>query len=215
MPEGAGTFFGRTQLRPPSQPLEVANGVLRLRLDTYNPTARTPGDSFWGSEIDTRQEFSVAGGVTFLARVRVVGPIPGGMVASLFSYATRGGVRDEIDFELLTNDSANNRVLTNVFKADGFNVPGRPQFVSGASLTEFNELEVDWFSDRIRWKVNGRVVREELDRIPDQPMTIRLNFWAPAADFPEAFDASLRPASSARDNQIFFYEVDYVEIRAF
>src|SRR5688572_4999161 len=45
MPEGAGTFLGRTQLRPPSEPLQVANGLLRLRLDTYNPTALTIGDS--------------------------------------------------------------------------------------------------------------------------------------------------------------------------
>ena len=52
-----------------------------------------------------------------------------------------------------------------------------------------------------------------IPRIPDQPMTIRLNIWAPAADFADAFNAGLQPASSAAANLSFVYVVDYVEIR--
>jgi hypothetical protein len=83
----------------------------------------------WGSEIATHRLFERGAGLTFRARVRLVAPVSRGMVASLFSYATRGGVRDEIDFEILTNDVARQRILTNVFDNDPFSVPGLVQFV--------------------------------------------------------------------------------------
>ncbi|MGE3507937.1 MAG: family 16 glycosylhydrolase [Vicinamibacterales bacterium] len=213
MPEGAGTFLGRTQLRPPSEALQVGNGALRLRLDTYNPTALTPGDSFWGSEIVTRQTFPRGSGLAVTARMRVPTSMPGGLVAALFTYALRGGAtRDEIDFELLTN--APSAVLTNVFNAQGFSVAGRPLSVAGVMAGQFNEFEMHWLPDRLRWIVNGQLAREVLDGVPDTPMTIRLNIWAPATDFADAFNATLRPASTSSANQTFNCEVDYVEIRA-
>lgn len=215
MPQGAGTFLGRTQLRPPGAPLGVNGGVLRMRLDTYNPTALTPGDSFWGTEIVSQQTFARGAGISFAARVRLVDPIPGGIVGSLFSYVTQNGTHDEIDVELLTNDIGVNRVLTNVFNDDDFSVPGRPQFVTppGLVLTQFNLYEFEWLPDRVRWKINGQVVREEFSNLPDQPMPVRLNLWAPTADFADAFNAALQPASTASANQRFFYEVDFVEVR--
>src|SRR3954451_1446437 len=53
---GPASFLGRTQLRVSTLP-DVSGGVARLRLDSHNPTALTPGDSFFGSEIITRQLF--------------------------------------------------------------------------------------------------------------------------------------------------------------
>ena len=216
MPTGAGTFLGRTQLRPPAQPVTAADGVLRLQLDTYNPTASVPGDSFWGSEIVSTQTFSRGSGLTFLARVRLVAPLPGGLVASLFWYATASGTHDEIDFELLTNDLGLDRVLTNVFDDDTFDLPGLPSFASrpGLVLTDFNEFQVNWLPDRVVWKINGQIVREQLTHVPDAAMTIRLNLWAPAAGFTAAYNAALMPTANAESNQTFFYEVDYVEVQA-
>ena len=215
MPVGAGTFLGRTQLRPPSESLAVANGVIRLRLDTYNPTALTPGDSFWGSEIVSNTIFPRGAGLSFSTRARLVGPIPGGMVASLFSYMTQSGLHDEIDVELLSNDLASPRVLTNVFNNDNFTVPGHPLFatVPGFSLTDFNLYRVDWLSDRVRWWINGILVREDLVNVPDDPMTIRLNLWAPSSTFAAAYNAALQPVDNAGANQTFFYDVDFVEVR--
>ena len=210
MPEGEGTFVGRTQFRPPSRPLQIANGVLRLQLDTYNPTAVTQGDSFWGSEIVTRQTFQVGGGLRFTARVRVPALVPGGIVASVFSYALTGAVRDEIDFEVLTNDPT--RILTNLFSREGFSSPGRPQFIGGFTAGVFNDLTVEWRPTSVKWAINGQFVREVTERVPVEPMTIRLNVWAPAADFPAAYNALLQPAASAGGNQVFIYEVEFVEI---
>jgi beta-glucanase (GH16 family) len=215
LPAGAGTFLGRTQLRPPSESLGVANGVVRLRLDTYNPTALVPGDSFWGSEIVSNAIFGRGAGLTFSARARLAGPVPGGLVASVFSYMTQSGVRDEIDVELLSNDLAAPRLLTNVFDDNDFSHPGHPAFatIPGFSLTDFNLYQVDWLPDRVRWRVNGIVIREDLVNVPDDPMSIRLNLWAPAATFAAAYNASLQPVDNAAANQTSYYEVDFIEVR--
>lgn len=217
LPSGPGSFVGRTQFRPPGMEPEVAGGVARLRFDTFNPSALVPGDSFFGTEIGTNQAFDRGTGLSFAARVRVVGPVPSGLVSSLFSFVTDGTVRDEIDFELLSNDlnAGRPRVLTNVFDNDDFAQPGDKQFadVPGLDLTQFNTFAVEWLPDRVRWLVNGQLVRETTATVPDQPMNVRLNFWGPDANFAEAFDAGLQPAASAGANQAYYYEVDSVEVR--
>ena len=218
LPTGPGSFLGRTQLRPPGMEPTVSGGVVRLQLDTFNPTAITPGDSFFGTEILTNQAFARGHGLVIEARSRVVGPVPRGMVASLFSFVTNGVIRDEIDFELLTNDinDGNPRVLTNVFDDDDFSQPGDKAFatVAGLDLTEFNTFRIALLPDRVQWFVNGQLVREEVDTVPDQDMTVRLNLWAPDAFFAEAFDATLQPAASSGENETFFYDVDFVTITA-
>jgi hypothetical protein len=219
VPVGPGTFFGRTQIRPPSEVLAVANGVIRLQLDTHNPTAQVPGDSFWGSEIDTLDSYAVASGLSFVARTRFVPGVPGGLVGSVFSFVFLPAIpgHDEIDFELLSNDvvAAEERVLTNVFDNDDFSQPGDKAFavVAGLDLTEFHDYEIRWYADRVEWFVDSLLVRTEIDTVPDDPQNIRLNFWAPDLFFTEAYDATLVPVASAEDNDVYYYEVDFVEIR--
>lgn len=217
LPAGPGSFVGRTQSRPPGSEPDVTGGTARLPLDTFNPSALTPGDSFLGTEIMTNETFDRGTGLAFSARVRIDGPVPSGLVSSLFSFVTNGAVRDEMDFELLSNDvnAEHNRVLTNVFNDDDFAQPGDKQFadVSTLDLTQFNMFTVEWRADRVRWFVNGLLAREETTTVPDQAMNVRLNFWAPDGGFTEAFDAGLVPVASAGANQTFVYEVDYVEVR--
>ena len=218
VPTGDGTFFGRTQIRPPSVPLTVADGRIRLQLDTYNPSALVPGDSFFGSEIDTLDSYEVGPGLEFEARVRFVAPLPGGLVGALFSFVfLPPDRRDEIDVELLSNDlvASEERILTNVFEDDDFSQSGAKAFapVAGLDLSAFNTYAVRWLPDRVKWFVNGALVREETTPVPDDPMNVRLNFWAPDMFFVEAYDASLQPAAAEQDNETYFYEVDYVEIR--
>jgi len=217
LPQGEGSFLGRTQLRPPGQEPEVANGVVRLRLDTYNPSAIIPGDSFFGTEIMTRRLFARGTGLAFIARSRVVNrPIPCGLVASVFTYRTDGRVRDEIAFEMLTNDlvAGRRRVLTNVFDDDDFSEPGKPVFVypPGYDMTRFNTYKIVWKPDRVQWFVNGVLVRTERREVPDQPMNLRLNFWAPDAHFALAYCRRLQPAPSPATNKTYYYEVDHVKV---
>jgi hypothetical protein len=111
------SFYGRTQIRQ-SLPA-VSGGVLHLQLDSYNPTAQVPGDSFFGSEIISNQTFSTAaGGIAFEASARIVTPV-GGIVGGIFGYFFNGttGLTNEADFELLGNDAASglHRDETNVY----------------------------------------------------------------------------------------------------
>ncbi len=102
-----------------------------------------------------------------------------------------------------------------MFENDDFSQPGAKAFapVAGLDLSAFNTYAVRWSPDRVTWFVNGDLVREETTPVPDDPMNVRLNFWAPDMFFVEAYDASLQPAAAEEDNETYFYEVDYVEIR--
>jgi minor extracellular serine protease Vpr len=219
-PVGEGTFLGRTQLRAPSDPVGVVGGVLRLALDTHNPTARVPGDSFLGSEIVSQEAFSPAqgeGGIAIEARVRLVPPLAPGLVASLFLYDLVGpGIRDEIDFELLTNFalSAGDELLTNAFDDAGFAEPGAvaTKQVHGLDPTAFNVYTLWWRSDRIQWFVNGDLVRQEFLVLPQAPLRVRLNLWAPAPAFALAYSAALQPTADPNANETLFYEVDRVRV---
>jgi hypothetical protein len=214
-PTGAASFLGRTQCRSMLPP--VAGGVVRLELDTHNPTARTPGDSFLGSCIFTRNSFALGSGLALEARARIVPPTSAGMVGAFFSFVTDGVARDEIDVELLTNDvrDAAERFLSNVFDDAGFAEPGDVVSVPvpGLDLTQFNRYRIHWLPDRVQWFVNDTLVREELDTVPDEPAPLWLNLWAPDGSFAQAFDPRLVPTANPKENRAFFYEVDFVEAR--
>ena len=220
LPTGIGTLFGRTQIKPPEyggqnlRPV-VAGGSVTLRFDTHNASALTPGDTFWGHEIQTRQTFLPgAHGISIETRMRFPGTPPGGLVAGFFTWGYDGTVRDEIDIEVLTNDLGGNRFLTNVYNDDTFNGAGDVAFVTipGFDMTAWNSYEILWLPDRIQWSLNGSLVRERITSVADHPSEIRLNFAAPDAGFASAYNSALQPATSAGANQQFLLEIDYVRV---
>ena len=220
LPTGAGTFFGRTQIKPPEfdghdlRPV-VSGGTIKLQLDTYNASAITPGDSFWGHEIQTRQLFAPGdSGIAIKSRIRILTPTAGGLVGGFFTFGLNFPVRDETDTELLTNDIGAEHLFTNVFDNDDFSQPGdfAHLTVSGLDLTQWNTYEMRWLTDRVQWFVNGVMVREELGTVPDDPMEVRINLWAPDQSFYQAYDPSLQPAASPADNVEYELEVDYVHV---
>ena len=234
------TFLGRTQLKLHERPA-IVDGVAQLELNTFNPRNSNlrPGEvpSFFGSEIISTTTFSRENGLAVEARTRLNAPdslgisTQRGLVAAMFLFDSTE-VRpnqflfNEIDFEFLTNDINNvdtgesPRVLTNVFADDP---PGRgdPAFISvdNLDLTEFNTFRIEWLPEEVRWFVNGNLIRTEaaftgdLDvNIPETPLNLHLNFWAPAAEFADAFDNSLQPTFSLAADQSFFYEIDFVQV---
>ncbi|MEM0983782.1 MAG: glycoside hydrolase family 16 protein [Planctomycetota bacterium] len=219
---GVASFLGRTRLRPPSFPLEVSNGTLKLVVDTFNPFDT---GTFFGSEIQTNETFRLEDGLIFETRSRLLPGTPGGVLGSLFTYFFGGGIRDEIDFEILSNDIplANDRVLTNVFVDDDFTVGGDSAFrsVPNLDITEFNTYRIEWYPDRIEWFINGTLVRTETQSVPDGVVPqngddgtrVYLNAWAPSDTFGVAFNSNLQATTNPQQNQRFTYEVDRVEIR--
>ncbi len=219
---GGGHPIGRTWLRASSSfPVPVANGYAELRFDTFNPGA--PGSGFLGTEIATRQYYPVGKGIAFEARVWIDPSMPRGTVTSLFSYVFRnpGGVpqQDEIDWEFISNRYVGvpmPQVSTNVYK-DEFLGAGQPiEFgVPSAELRgHWHTYRVEWYPDRVRWLMNGRLVVERFDRVPDDAMSVRLNFWAPSADWASAFDSGLAPAFNPGSNVTYRYRVDYLRVFA-
>jgi len=221
IPSG-GTFLGRTQLHVSQQAWRPScDGVLTLTLDTYNPTALTPGDSFFGSEIISQMSFQPPEdqeSYSFSARFRLPPPaIPGGMVASMFLY--QAGIvtthRDEVDaYELLTSQPGG--VSTNVYKQASFSDPGEWifHFVDDFDLTDWHTMTLLWTADSLVWSLDGQDIRSLTGSgIPtDQAMNLRFNLWAPSDTWADAYDAGFQPVDNEAANHIYEYELDWVQV---
>lgn len=226
-PEGPEAFFGRTAIRNPNWPgpgdgrIKVSGGVARLILSTFNPSALEPGDSFWGSEIQTIQKFQPGeDGIAFESRVRSSAAIPAGVVSSMFCYALTAippaDTRDEIDFEFLSNLYLNadpQEVFLNryVNESGGDGTPVRIA-VPGLDLTEFNIFKIIWYPDHIDWYVNGRLVYRATGKIPSTPMNLRFNIWAPESEWDLAYSQNFVPVANSSDNIDYIYEIDWVRV---
>ena len=217
--------LGRTQL---GKVPVIRGGFARMAFDTFNP--RNAGHSFKGTEIDSIQPFSLGEGVEFEARVRV-NPSSEGLVTSFFTYSSRNvdGVdfSDEIDFEFLSKQthkppySSTSAQLTtyrafNNARAD-YSDPLQSSTenvrVPALNLTRFNTFLVRWLPNRVEWLVNGKIVKTSFAAVPEQPMKLCLNFWAPDKGWDEAFSGLLLPELTKLKMRTAFYDVDYVEVR--
>ncbi len=220
-----GWVIGRTFLRTYSAyPVPVTNGYAELRMDTYNAFANPPGSTVLGTEIATRTYYPVGKGLAFEARVWIDPLLPRGTITSLFSYVFRdlgGGnlQQDEIDWEFLSNKFVGvpmPQVSTNVYK-DEFLGAGQPaEFGVPAATMQgvWNTFRVEWYPDRVRWLMNGRPVFQRFDRVPNDAMNVRLNFWAPDSNWAAAYSSQLQGATSAAQNVTYRYRVDYVRVFA-
>ncbi len=222
-------FVGRTNFRftlPQDGVTTAAAGstdgkVVVLTLDTYNPNA--PGSSFLGSDVITKRNFGVGGGLRMTTRMRVVGPIPGGLVAAPFLYdVTResspgNSVRDEIDHEILTNNAQSagpDNTLTNVWNDGDFASGGSPVMInnpSGFDVTQFHNYQTDWTPTSVKYYIDGTLVRTETSVVPDDPMRAHFNFWAPDNTFAAAYNPALNPTASG-PGTTYKVEVDRVQI---
>lgn len=229
--DSEGTFVGRTQFRGdsatdiPQQGIAEAtaedNAVMEVNLDTFSPI--DPGNQFLGTDVLTKRNFARAGGISYEARMRLKPTIPGGLVGAGFLYdVTRESppgtpVRDEIDVELISNQTvgaATQDPFTNVWNDGSFASPGNGAYVDIASfdLTEFHDYRVDWTPSSLQWFVDDNLVRTVTTGVPDDPMQLHFNLWAPDTDFADAYNAALQPAATAGANTTYSLQVDHVEV---
>jgi hypothetical protein len=208
--------FGQDEL------LVHEDGYAILPLDTYNPFAGVPGDSFYGTEIDSTTAFEIGTGLSIEARVWLDPALPRGVVASLFAYRLVGAcpsfLTDEVDFELLSNLYLEPpvQVLTNIYAQDPPG-PGHPLKVDtpGAAFAgEWNTLRVELYPNRIEWFLNGVVIARRCEVLPTLPVETRLNIWVPDEGFACAYDADFQPVADPDDNTRYEYRVDYVRVFA-
>jgi beta-glucanase (GH16 family) len=206
-----GSFYGRTQQR---QELPTASGgVMRLKLDSYNPTEHTPADAkhttFVGSEAITKQLFDLKGGpIGFEAQLRHA-QTQRGIIGGFFTFAGPPDNHDEIDFEAMSNRF--NQMQTNFFHNERL-YEGHPiSYPLTDSLDNFHTYRIEWYANKVRWLIDGKEVRAETGLVPDKPMAMHFNIWAPPAEWPTG-DSSLAPASKESQNQSYFFDVKMVKV---
>lgn len=229
--EGEGVFVGRTQFQQTTIPQQgivepaASDGkVTEIYLDTYS--AIDPGNQFLGTDLLTKRNFARGGGLSFEARMRLKPGTVGGLVNGFFSFdvqrdnpAGSGNfVRDEIDWELISNQlSGANQPFSNFWNDGDFSNGGSGQFhnVSGLNLTEFHDYRVDWSPTSLKWYVDNTLVRTQTTNIPDDPMKVHFNLWAPDSTFAQAFNAALNPVATPGQNQRYTAQIDHVEVNRF
>jgi hypothetical protein len=212
---GVGTWkLGRTQL---GNTPAVAGGMAQLRFDTYG---------LKGSEIYTRANFARGNGLELEFRVRTVN-LPDGLVTGLFTYQAQGALSDEIDIEILSKQvnlsAGGDPLLLSTWNDwdeaspnynDGVHNASQSKFVAGLSVSSFHTYTIRWLPGRTEWLLDGQLLATSTAAQPDMATPFRMNLWAPAASWSDAYSSALRPAASARKNRSYYVDVDWVEIRA-
>ena len=205
-----GSFYGRTQQR---QQLPTSSaGDLQLQLDTF---ADSTGRAFLGSEIISRQTFLPgSNGIAFEVRARLDTAVPG-IVLGIFGYNFNSvtNLHDEIDFELLGNDASSNanRVQTNIYANQPLGA-GDPIFEPDNGLTSFHTYRIEWRTTSVRWFIDGTLVREDTQNVPQGALALHMNIWAPASDWTQAYSNGLQPTNSATTDQTYTADVDYARV---
>ncbi len=196
----------------------VSNGALQLTLQTYNPTG--PGNAFLGSEVISYLNFNDntfinnSGGIAFTAVARLGTNLPG-MVGGFFAYNYDSSTMlyNELDYESLSNVVAaqNNQEQTNVYSNQPLGA-GNPQFVPDPSLTSYQTYTMEWFPNEVLWFINGQLVRESTTDIPQGPMALHLNFWAPDTSWAAGYSGALQPTANPSDNTIYTFDIASVSV---
>ena len=205
-----GTYVGRTQFRcvPAALP-SVVNSNAVINLETFNPT----GFSLYGTDLISQRSYSPGAGLIFNIRAKLESPTIGGIVAGIFSFdlvAPSNTIHNEIDFELLTNQL--NYVHTNVYDSMplGTGYPDSTQITD--PITDYHVYTVIWQSSQISWYVDGNLIRTSTSVLPDRSMHFHINMWAPAQEWPSAYNVALQPVSMLSANQIYSLLVDSVRV---
>jgi beta-glucanase (GH16 family) len=201
-----GSFYGRTQQR---QELPTASGgVMRLKLDSYNGSDPRH-TTFLGSEAITRQLFGLSGGpIAFECQLRYEQP-QRGIIGGFFTFAGPADDHDEIDFEAMSNSFE--QMQTNIYHNEPLDEGHPISYPLSDSLSNFHTYRIEWFPDKVRWLIDGNVVRTETSQVPDKAMAMHLNIWAPPANW-QTGDPSLMPASSEGQNHSYFFDVKMVKV---
>ncbi len=217
-----GTWqLGRTQLgQEPTFYTEQGVTFARLPLTTY--ASPSQGTLALGTELFSKTSFALPTnalqGLQFEARVRLLTNTYG-LVASFFTWGAKTGpgglmLTDEIDFEDLTNNLSGMMLLTsfndwgapNSTYGDGSHHEAALVAQDGLQRDTWHTLQIRWWFDHTEWYINGQLVRSSTAAHPNDPMTVRFNFWAPTSDWPAAYSDALPP------NVTYFYDVDYVRV---
>ena len=171
------TFPSNLALFRPSNFSIGTDNVAQLTLGEERTSVR----QFTSASIASRRRYLYG---RFVAEVRPSNV--SGLITGIFLH--RNAPRQEIDLEFLGKDTT--KLLVNVYYNPGgegtkleYGYRGTPALIDlGFDTTsEFHRYEIEWCSDFIRWRVDGRLVHErvmwEPTPIPHLPMQFNVNLW--------------------------------------
>ncbi|MBI4910124.1 MAG: family 16 glycosylhydrolase [Acidobacteria bacterium] len=222
---GNASFYGRTQQQDWITP--GASGIFavdadgaRLVLNTFNPTG--PGQSLYGTHGKTRTTYlpTADTAIELTARVQLK-TIQRGLVIGIYFLGCPDAAcerHDEIDIELLTNKlqpGAPLQVQLNRYADDPFGVGngGLVPLPAGFDPLVAHNWTIRWSLTRIDYLVDGILLGTSTTKVPTRPMPADINIWGPAADWPDAYHASLAISPSSAGNQAYVASVRGVTIK--
>ena len=152
--------------------------------------------------------------------------LPKGLVSAMFTYNTAASLSDELDIEILSNEVASSTggapVLFTTWNnwneatptyGDGVHHWSQSVFLGGLDVGQFHTWVIRWLPGKTEWLLDGVLVATSIKAQPDLATPYRLNFWAPAPSWTDAYDASLKSEPNKRKAKTWYYEVDWVEVR--
>lgn len=129
-------------------------------------------------ELQTRNAYGLG---TYEARLKT--PAGSGLNAAFFTYigAQQGKPHDEIDFEILTRDTSHVDTTTfvNGKSGDGKVGSGQSHALPHKSDSDFITYAFTWEPDRIRFYIDGQLVRtmDDPKTIPSNDQRIFFSLW--------------------------------------
>ena len=222
---GPASFLGRTQLADWVHPggggtFVVGKAGAELALNTFNPT----GNSLFGTHGKTLQFFlpSETTSIVYTARVQVASLQPG-LVYGVYLFGCPGNCatqHDEIDIELVTNRlqaGAPLMVSLNWYANEplGAGHGGLYPLPFGFDPLAVHDWTIRWSRARIDWSVDGTLLSSVSTAVPQGAMAANIIAWGPNTDWPEAYNAALRPVSGAQQNSRFVAYVKSILVSAF
>jgi glycosyl hydrolase family 16 len=223
------TFFPDPVCHPAAPLPHIQDDACLIEQYRYNSyDLGQPRWTFLGGEIHTTMHLDPQWCYRIEARVKFP-QAPRGLVASFFTYGYDSVHQDsdELDFEFLSNRVFDppREVLSNPWDDSRWDAPvEKPVSVEmppGFDLTNWQTLRIYWCPDEcIAWTWIDPLTSDEVllrcetdpAYIPDEPMNVYFNFWAPMESWTDAYDAALQPDQTDQGVK-WDYWIDYVEVR--
>ncbi len=136
------------------------------------------GKSYSCGALVTRRQFSYG---TFSVRLR--GPIISGTTCAFFlmnTWQPGHWLHKEIDIEFLGKSRHLVQLTAHRAYADSGQDISPPSCTATLPFdykADFHEYAIVWTPQRIAWLADGQEVCQETQRVPDEPLNIRINHW--------------------------------------
>lgn len=171
------TFPGNLALFSPSNFASMGNGAGRLTLRREPTSVR----EYTSAALSTEDRYRYGRFSADLMPARV-----SGLVTGMFLH--RNSPRQEIDIEFPGNDTT--KLLVNIYFNPGeegarleYGYRGTPQLIELGfdAADDFHRYEIEWTPERVRWSVDGELLREREHwnptPVPHLPMQFHINLW--------------------------------------